>query len=332
MTIAYFVSKYREKEEEEETGHEMKLIKSMLLSQSPLYGMNMPILWIHTKYELNARKWKSFYSRNSMDLNLPYIHLTVRTIIHHSGDNFHICLIDDKTFSKIVPSWKIDMENLPEPMKARARTLGFAQLLYHYGGMIVPNSFVCLQNLLPLFEQSTNNGQPFMIETANDTALQMNNRNLRFIPNTTFMGVKHKHHETIHELIELLQRQLQDQHFQMEDEFLGTLSNWCYTCISENRLNLVNGKYVGTKNKEDGLILLEDLFSSESLLIDDTAFGIFIPNETLLSRLKYKWFAYLTQEEILEASSTISIANYIAKSLFGTEHTSGKSLPPSHHL
>jgi hypothetical protein len=48
---------------------EYDLIKKYLLNDSPLYGYNRPKLWIHTKYEINARKWKDFYSRNSTDLN-----------------------------------------------------------------------------------------------------------------------------------------------------------------------------------------------------------------------------------------------------------------------
>ena len=79
------------------------MIKKYLLNESPLYGFNRPKIWIHTKYEVNARKWKSFYSRNSTDLNQPYIHLTIKTIINHCGDDFNICLIDDETFSKLIP-------------------------------------------------------------------------------------------------------------------------------------------------------------------------------------------------------------------------------------
>ena len=65
MTVGYFVSKYRENEQHEDDVTELNLIKRLLLDQSPLYGQNRPIIWIHTKHEKNARKWKSFYSRTS---------------------------------------------------------------------------------------------------------------------------------------------------------------------------------------------------------------------------------------------------------------------------
>ena len=62
------------------TNDEYDLIRKYLLNDSPLYGFNKPKLWIHSKYEVNSRHWKSFQSRTSTDLNQPYLHLTIKTI------------------------------------------------------------------------------------------------------------------------------------------------------------------------------------------------------------------------------------------------------------
>jgi hypothetical protein len=48
-----------------EPEEEYEMIKKYLLNDSPLYGFNKPKIWIHTKYEINARKWRDFYSRNT---------------------------------------------------------------------------------------------------------------------------------------------------------------------------------------------------------------------------------------------------------------------------
>jgi hypothetical protein len=128
---------------------ENELIRKYLLNESPLYGMNRPKLWIHSTYEKNARQWKDFYSRNTTDLNQPYIHLTIKSIINHCGADFNICLIDDETFSKLIPTWEVNMATLSEPHKSTYREVGMLQLLYLYGGIIVPNSFICMQNLAP---------------------------------------------------------------------------------------------------------------------------------------------------------------------------------------
>jgi hypothetical protein len=118
LVASYFLNKYKQNFE---TNDEYDLIKKYLLNESPLYGYNRPKLWIHTKYEINARKWKDFYSRNSTDLNQPYLHLTIKTIVNHCGDDFNICLIDDDTFSKLIPSWDVDLSTVAEPMRAHFR-------------------------------------------------------------------------------------------------------------------------------------------------------------------------------------------------------------------
>ena len=67
-------------------------------------GNNKPKLWIHMDYHINSRKWKNFMSRNSTDLNQPYLYLTIQSIINHNSNDFHICLIDDDAFEKILPN------------------------------------------------------------------------------------------------------------------------------------------------------------------------------------------------------------------------------------
>jgi hypothetical protein len=96
---------------------EYDLVRQYLLNDSPLYGYNKPKIWIHSKYEYNSRVWKSFQSRSSTDLNQPYIHMTIKSIVDHCGDDFHICLIDDETFSKLIPSWDIDLTTMAEPFR-----------------------------------------------------------------------------------------------------------------------------------------------------------------------------------------------------------------------
>ena len=48
-----------------------------------------------------------FHSRNTNNLNQPYLHLTIQSIIDHCSNDFHICLIDDDSFSKLIPEWDI---------------------------------------------------------------------------------------------------------------------------------------------------------------------------------------------------------------------------------
>ena len=74
------------------------LIKKYLLNSNENLG-GKPILWVHTTHNINARHWLNFGSRNTLQLNQPYILSCIETIVRHCSDSFHICLIDDSSFS-----------------------------------------------------------------------------------------------------------------------------------------------------------------------------------------------------------------------------------------
>lgn len=275
---------------------ENELIRKYLLNESPLYGMNRPKLWIHSTYEKNARQWKDFYSRNSTDLNQPYIHLTIKSIINHCGADFNICLIDDETFSKLIPTWEVNMATLSEPHKSTYREVGMLQLLYLYGGIIVPNSFICMQNLAPLLTE-----QPFVTEMVNRSCNVASNQN--FMPSTNFMGAKKG--------CPIIQKMLAEnkpdvnRHFTTEPKFLGNIQQWLYNEVNAGSINLVNGKRIGTKTSKGKQILLEDLMSENFLDLDKDAYGIYVPAEEVLARPKYQWLAYLSSEEVLKTNPVI---------------------------
>jgi hypothetical protein len=237
----------------------------------------------------------------------------------------------------LIPSWKIPMNDddatsLTEPMKTRARMLGMAQLLYHYGGMIVPPSFVCCKSLKPLFEQSTDKHSAFVVQMANHTTLEINKYRLKYIPSgLEFLGVKDKFHETIHQLVDVLKTHLHDQHFHVAKEFEGFVPQFCYSLIERQQLKLIDGRYVGVKGpskpsstntskhpdaEEGRMITIEDLFSDAPFPWDvHHAFGVWIPQDELLRRCKYQWFLTMTGEEIFQSASKFAIAGILSRSL-----------------
>lgn len=184
---------------------EYDMVKQYLLNDSPLYGYNRPKLWIHSKYEYNSRKWKSFYSRSSYDLNQPYIHLTIKSIINHCGDDFNVCLIDDATFSKLIPGWDADLSKMCEPIKSHMREIGMAQLLYYYGGMVVPNSFVCCKNLVDLYQDGLGEkGEQFFVsERPNKHEEFIHTQRRKYMPDVYFMGAN-KRNKMVKEYVDFL--------------------------------------------------------------------------------------------------------------------------------
>jgi hypothetical protein len=295
---------------------EYKIIKNYLLNDSPLYGHNRPKIWIHTKYEINARKWRDFYSRNSTDLNQPYIHFTIKSIIDHCGDDFNVCLIDDQTFSKLIPSWDIDIAILPEPIKSHYRELGLAELVYFYGGMVVPNTFLCLKNLKELYDECAQKEQPFVCENINRTTNLVKQREkMAFMPDVFFMGAV-KNDPVLLELVDYLKKRNQTSHFTNELELVGDTSYWCLLMADKGKLQVINGELIGVKNRKKKPILLEDLLEENFLDLSPYSYGIYIPEAEVLKRTKYQWFAVLPVEQILD--SNLIIAKYFQSSIVDT--------------
>jgi hypothetical protein len=291
---------------------EYELIKKYLLNDSPLYGYNKPKLWIHTKYEINARNWRDFYSRNTTDLNQPYIHVTIRSIINHCADDFHICLIDDDTFSKLIPAWDFEMRSLADPLKSQLRELGFAQLLYYYGGFIVPDSFLCSKNLMPLYLEGVSKKNSFVIEKVSKQVDFKDKRGRIFVPDMYFMGAN-KNDDTVKELAEFLKNRAKSVHVTNEAEFRGQISHWLMGAIHIDKMTLIRGEYVGIKTNKGSEITVEDLMEEAFLDLHSSAYGVYIPEDEMLSRTKYQWFPVSSVEELMD--TRIILAKYMKASM-----------------
>ena len=176
-------------------------------------------------------------------------------------------------------------------MKNYYRELGILKLIHYYGGMTVPNSFVCLRNLSGMYEEGTSGNMPFVCENINKS------RNLlkqpittKFIPDTYFIGAE-KEDETIGELIEELTKMNDKGHFSSENKFKGVVNHFLCEKIENNKMNLISGCAVGVKDAHNNQILLEDLMEEGYLKLHSEAYGIYIPSDELLRRPKYQWFA-----------------------------------------
>ncbi len=286
---------------------EDELIRKYLLNESPLYGYNRPKLWIHTKYEYNSRKWKSFGSRSSTDLNQPYIHLTIKSIINHCGDDFNVCLIDDDSFSQLIPGWKMKVSELSEPQRHSQRELGLSELLYIYGGFIVPNSFVCVKNLAPLFTKNINNDKPFVCEKINHHAsIIKNQKSQKFTPNSMFMGAP-KRNAVVKDMVEYLRERNKNPHFNAESDFFGYTSKWLENEIARNHINIVDGIYIGVKTANKEPVLIENLLEENAVVFcNKRTHGIHIPEEEMLNRSAYNWFPVTPIHNLLNSDLLIS--------------------------
>ena len=279
-------------------------LKKYLLNESSLAKVKKPIMWIHIPYEYNARHWQSFGSRSSFDLNQPYLYLTVKSIIKNCEDSFHICLIDDNTFKKLIPGWNIDLSAIGTPTRDYIRQMALAKLVYNYGGMVVPISFLCFRNLDSLYAKGTRNDKMFICENVDSNITSTTNE---FYPDASFMGAP-KNNETVAELIEFMQRIISSD-YTAQVEFLGDFNRWCNSRIEKGQINLIDGKEVGTKTMEDKQVLVDDLLAEDYIDFYSNSYGIWIPAKMILSRTNYEWFARMSAQQVLEGN--VILCKYI---------------------
>jgi hypothetical protein len=304
MVLLFLYNRYEDKLAREENMGNYDSIQKYLLNASSLADEKKPIIWIHLTYDYNSRNWISFGSRSSFELNQPYLYLTVKSIIKQCEDSFRICLIDDESFEKLIPGWSINMKIISSPVLDYMRTLALSKILYMYGGMIVPPSFLCMRNLSELFSMGTSGGKMFVCETVdrNITATTY-----EFYADTNFMGCE-KECPVVQEFIDFIQRTISSD-YTTQSEFLGDFNRWCNSRIQKGQIKLIPGKLIGTKTMDDTTILVDNLLSTEYIDLYPQAYGIYIPSKEILNRRHYEWFARLSPKQVLE--SKVIISKYI---------------------
>ena len=262
------------------------VLEKYLLRDSSLAKSKKQILWIHLDFQENARNWVDFASRKSKNLNLPYIYLTIKSIIDHCGDSFNVFIIDDNTFSKIIPGWDINMKTISSPILQKIRRLAKAKILSHYGGLFVPPSFICFNDLIDLYKTGLQNKGIFVCD----------------IPDikTEFMGCE-KINSIIQNYIHFLE-ECNSCGFTEENMFLQKENKY----LKENKIPKISGYLIGTQDTDNEPILLDNLMSNIPLKLNSNTNGLYIPKNELLTRIKYKWFNRLNLQQVLNANNQIS--------------------------
>lgn len=315
IVLGFLYRRYEDKLMREENKDNYDAIQKYLLDDVTLGKSKKPILWIHVPYEYNSRKWVSFGSRNTFDLNQPYLYLTVRSIIKKCEESFTVCIFDDNSFSKLIPEWNIDMTKLSDPILYNIRTLGIMKLLYIYGGMLCPLSFLCMRDLIGIYNKGTRGDKMFVCETIDRNSSSMVKD---FYANTSFCGAP-KECTIVAEFCNYIQT-VSSHDYTSETKFLGQYDRWCMKQIEKGKINLIEGIEIGTKTVDDKQIILDDLMSNHYLDLYKGTYGILIPSSELLKRLNFGWFIRMSPKQVLE-SDTI-IGNYLLLSI-GPENSQG---------
>ena len=290
LTMSYYRNKYVE--EKDEFHNELVNIDSYFYSERYVSESKRRKIWLHIPFEKNSRNWSNFGSRTSTDLNLAYMMLCMKSIIDYCGSSYDIIIIDDTNFPDLLKN-DIDMLKLSGSLKDKYRELCLMQILYKYGGIIVPPSLYLHKNIKEIDDQSV----WYVAEITNKENVSY----APLYPSTIFTGSPANN------------VQLNDYIKYYSDEIANDFGehslHFSHNYMRKHNIHKLDGKLIGVKDKFDKPLMIEDLMEHKQILLDDRHVGVYIPHTELIKRTKYNWYCALNAEEVLKCN--IFISNYM---------------------
>ena len=299
--VNYIYSKINKRIDIHNNNKNKNLIDDYLFENKTSLSKNKNIVWVHINYEQNSRNWINFKSRKTFELNQPYKMITISSIINSSLNDYDVCIINDDSFKSLIPGWSIDINNLADPIKEHMRSLALIKLMYYYGGILVPSSYLSLRPMKNLENIGLNNHNSFFVELDNKN---ISSNLITSFPSHRFMGCK-KECEEIKELM-LFTERLVSNDYTAEQNFLGEINKKCYELCKKNKSFVIKSKIVGVRDIHNNYIRIEDLLGSSYIDFCDSLNGIYIPDKEILKRTKYQWFARMSEEQIYSSNMIIA--------------------------
>jgi hypothetical protein len=269
---------------------------------SPEVRRRQPKMWIHVAHDRNARIWQSFGSPSSRELNQAYITLCIASIVGHCGADFDIMMVDDTTFAKLIPDWPHgDMSSEIQPRANRLREIAMATLVYLNGGIIMPNTFVCAQPMLPVYEDYLASTEMFI---SKDPERPRRGRE----EDAYILGAK-KSAPALLEFIEYMRKSVHDDVARSEFEQRRRVTGWIASQIGVGRVAVLRG--IGQHDAKGRDISVDRLFDDAPIALPQENYGLLLPGREILARRKFGWFAYLSEDDLL--TRKFFVTRYLAR-------------------
>lgn len=280
---------------------EYKIIQKYLLNEAPLYSHNKPKLWIYLDYERNERDWIGTSFRSNTRLNKGYLYASISSIVHHCGDDFHVCLIDKTAFAHFIPGF--DATTIPEQHLIE---YGMLQLLYYYGGVVVPAAFICNQTLLPLYKTAVKENRIFVGERES-RRLDASGIKPEIGPSLFFMGGP-KNHPTIQLLSKVI---ASPNTAEIHPDV------WCGRFVTNehtrDKIIVVPGEWIGTRDANGQTIQTDHLIRTERPISwSSDCLGIAFWDKDFATQHRFARWLQLSETDIRKDPSNLGRAFNVA--------------------
>jgi hypothetical protein len=106
--------------------------------------------------------------------------------------------------------------------------------------------------------------------------------------------------------VEYLKERSKRGYYTNEYDFVGDIEVGTLATGRQHKLNIIGGEFIGIKTNKRKQVLLEDLLEDNYLDLNKDMYGIYIPEDELLIRPKFNWFAILDSAQIMETNTFLS--------------------------
>lgn len=260
-----------------ETQH-YDLVSKYLLKGKP--DTDKPIIWIYIPEETNARSWKNWGSRNTNTINIPYIKWTIESILRYADEDFNVYFLKNDSFSLLLPNWNIKLDKLADPEKEHMTQYALLQVLYQYGGLLTPMSFIALRPVIQLYNYGMSKDDIFCVQQS-----------------SLFMGCSSKCKK-----MEILLQELQELFSNHHTEYTGVK----YKDIISRNTTQIPEQLTGTRDIHNNEVHLDMIMREEPIALHKNIFGLVIPTRDILRSTKYQWFAYANSHDVLLMDNSLS--------------------------
>ena len=239
-------------------------------------------IWIYLPLELNARVWEDFGSRTSTHLHLSVLNLCVKSIIDWCSQSYDIILFTDQDINEILKP-KRDLSTLSGDVLEKHRQLYILEILYEYGGILVPPTLYLRNNL----KTQDLGDRMYVCDSVNTHSALCSKR----LPTAFLIGSPAQDSQ--------LRRYIDHLCKDEKEEFAENY-------FIKHQIFVIDGKVFGTKDKNGQNVTLDDLMSNQKISLPEYNVGLYMPCRELLERNYYKWYCKMSERQVLNARCAFS--------------------------
>lgn len=280
--LNYNYYKQKRREHIEEKKKEELPLESFFYHPDLLSKSKRRKIWVYLPLEKNARVWENFGSRTSNRIHLSVLNLCVKSIIDWCSQSYDIILFTDQDICEILKT-KVDLSTLSGDVLEKHRQLYILEILYEYGGILVPPTLYLRNNL----KTQDLGDRWYVCDTVNTNHVSGSSR----IPSCVIMGTPVQDAQ-LREYIDSLYKE-------DKEEYNGNY-------FLKNKIFVVDGTVFGTKDKSGQNVSLDDLMSNKKIALPEHNVGLYMPCKELLTRNYYKWYCKMSERQVLKTNCAFS--------------------------